>query len=54
MLTATVAAGYRVIYDESIGLQFVEKVVEYGWNVCLFDFGGSGISEGDYISLGHY
>lgn len=31
-----------------------EVVEERGWNLCLFDFGGSGISDGEYISLGYY
>lgn len=28
--------------------------MDQGWNLCLFDFAGSGISEGEYISLGYY
>ena len=25
-----------------------------GWNVCLFDFSGSGLSDGSHISLGYH
>jgi pimeloyl-ACP methyl ester carboxylesterase len=35
-------------------MQYVSKLIERGWNVCLFDFSGSGQSEGQHISLGHY
>lgn len=26
------------------GIQFVQPVMDQGWNLCLFDFAGSGIS----------
>jgi alpha/beta superfamily hydrolase len=36
------------------GVQYLDQLVEKGWNVCLFDFSGSGKSQGNYISLGYY
>jgi pimeloyl-ACP methyl ester carboxylesterase len=36
------------------GLQLVQPTIEEGWNLCLFDFVGSGISEGEFISLGFF
>jgi len=35
-------------------VQYVEHLIKKGWNVCLFDFAGSGLSQGNHISLGHY
>jgi len=29
-------------------------LLEAGFNVCCFDFAGSGNSEGEYVSLGHH
>jgi predicted alpha/beta-fold hydrolase len=40
--------------DKYVGVQYLEQFIEKGWNVCLFDFSGSGQSEGAFISLGHY
>lgn len=37
-----------------VGLGFVDVVMENGWDLCLFDFCGSGLSEGEHISLGYY
>ena len=51
---ATADVESKVKYGNSTGLQFVEEAIDLGWNVCLFDFTGSGLSEGDHISLGHY
>jgi len=36
------------------GIQYATLALEKGWNTCLFDFAGSGISEGSHISLGHH
>jgi pimeloyl-ACP methyl ester carboxylesterase len=36
-----------------LGLQYLKYFIEKGWNVVLFDFSGSGLSEGDTISLGY-
>lgn len=49
-------SGSRVesIISLIIGIPFVKEYIARGWNVCLFDFSGSGLSGGDYISLGHY
>ena len=30
----------------------VKYVLPYGWSMALFDYRGSGISEGDYTSMG--
>lgn len=38
----------------TLGLQFVQPVLDQGWNLCLFDFTGSGLSEGEFISMGYY
>ena len=35
-------------------MAYVEQFIERGWNICLFDFTGSGQSEGEFISLGYY
>jgi predicted alpha/beta-fold hydrolase len=35
-------------------VQYLEQLIDKGWNVCLFDFSGSGQSQGNFISLGHY
>jgi alpha/beta superfamily hydrolase len=34
------------------GLQYLGGLLMAGYNVCLFDFSGSGLSQGEYISLG--
>jgi hypothetical protein len=34
------------------GLHYLQPLLEGGLNVCLLDFSGSGLSEGDYITLG--
>lgn len=36
------------------GYVYVEALINAGIAVCLFDFAGSGLSEGEYISLGFY
>lgn len=36
------------------GIPYLNQLISKGWNVCLFDFSGSGQSEGSHISLGHY
>ena len=36
------------------GLKMLTVVLRHGINLCVFDFAGSGQSEGEYISLGHY
>jgi alpha/beta superfamily hydrolase len=53
-LIATADAGLKVSQIINLGLQFIQSVIDQGWNLCLFDFVGSGISEGEYISLGYY
>jgi len=32
----------------------VNNLLDYGFNVVSFDFSGSGMSEGEYVSLGFY
>lgn len=34
------------------GLHYLHTFLENGFNVCLIDFSGSGISQGEYITLG--
>lgn len=34
--------------------RFAEYVISRGCNFCSFDFAGSGISEGQFVSMGHY
>ena len=34
------------------GLHYLESLFKAGYNVCLMDFSGSGLSEGEYVSLG--
>eukprot|EP00397_Hematodinium_sp_SG-2012_P027711 GEMP01029132.1.p1 GENE.GEMP01029132.1~~GEMP01029132.1.p1 ORF type:complete len:323 (+),score=45.65 GEMP01029132.1:22-990(+) len=36
------------------GSQYVNLVLERGWSLFTFDFGGSGNSEGEFISLGYH
>lgn len=36
------------------GLLYVEELLKLKISVCIFDFSGSGLSEGEYISLGYY
>lgn len=36
------------------GLPYVETLLNNSMSVCIFDFAGSGNSEGDYISLGFH
>ena len=36
------------------GLIYVEELLKRNISVCLFDFSGSGLSEGEYISLGWF
>ena len=33
-------------------LLYVERVLATGINMCSFDFSGTGLSEGEYVSLG--
>ena len=35
-------------------MQYLDFFIDKGWNVCFFDFSGSGMSEGSHISLGHH
>ena len=35
------------------GLEFAEKFLPLGINVCAFDFSGSGNSEGEYVTHGY-
>lgn len=35
-------------------MEYLSEFISKGWNVCLFDFSGSGQSEGVSISLGHF
>jgi alpha/beta superfamily hydrolase len=34
------------------GLAYLRLAIENGFNYLLFDFSGSGLSEGKYVSLG--
>lgn len=31
---------------------YVDRVLATGLNMCAFDFAGTGVSEGEYVSLG--
>lgn len=33
-------------------LVYVERVLATGMNMCSFDFAGTGLSDGEYVSLG--
>lgn len=35
-------------------VKFSDFVLENGISFCCFDFSGSGLSEGDYVSLGYF
>jgi len=35
-------------------LQFIKVLIPNGISVISFDFSGSGMSEGEYVSLGYY
>jgi len=43
--------GYFIWY---IGLTYLRLAIENDFNYLIFDFSGSGLSEGNYISLGMY
>jgi alpha-beta hydrolase superfamily lysophospholipase len=34
--------------------KFAEQVLRNGVAFCAFDFAGSGLSDGEYVSLGHF
>ncbi|CAD8166017.1 unnamed protein product [Paramecium octaurelia] len=36
------------------GLQYVDRLLATGVNLCIFDFAGCGLSEGKYITMGTY
>lgn len=38
----------------NIALPFVDQVLARGFNFCSFDFSGTGLSQGQYVSLGFY
>lgn len=44
--TAIVDLESRVLHKIFKGVQYLKSLVEKGWNVLLFDFSGSGHSEG--------
>jgi alpha/beta superfamily hydrolase len=35
-------------------IKYAEKILEKGVNFFCFDFSGSGLSDGEYVSLGFY
>lgn len=35
-------------------IKYAEPILQRGCAFCCFDFSGSGLSEGDYVSLGFY
>ena len=37
-----------------IGVSFIGNVLEKGFNFCSFDFGGAGLSQGNYLSMGFH
>jgi pimeloyl-ACP methyl ester carboxylesterase len=36
------------------GLSYLKEVMTAGYNYCVFDFAGSGLSDGSYVSLGFW
>jgi hypothetical protein len=34
------------------GLELVKYILPFGWSLALFDYRGSGISDGEYTSMG--
>ena len=34
------------------GLDLVKYILPFGWSMAIFDYRGSGVSEGDYTSMG--
>ena len=46
MLIVTVGVEYKVFLLIYLGLGFLQSVLDNGWNMCLFDFSGSGVSDG--------
>lgn len=51
---ATQVVGLKVTVISHIGLSYLKLAIEHEFNYVLFDFSGSGLSEGRYISLGRY
>ena len=43
--------GSKVLDKYKLGLPYIKYLLE-GYSVFLFDFSGSGISTGDYVTLG--
>lgn len=54
IVTAIAVLEFKVHDSLEIGIQYLDAFLEKGWNVCLFDFSGSGLSEGSHIGLGHH
>lgn len=38
----------------NVALSYAEKILSLGFNMCSFDFAGTGNSQGEYVSLGHH
>lgn len=44
--------GLNVCFFLKVGLAYVDRILATGMNMCSFDFAGTGLSEGNYVSLG--
>ncbi len=46
--------GSKVLDKYKLGLPYIKYLLSEGYSVFLFDFSGSGISTGDYVTLGFH
>lgn len=55
ILIVTQVQNYKVsIYPLILGITYLSHFINQGWNVILFDYTGSGLSDGDIVSLGYF
>lgn len=41
-------------YTFNVALSFIDQVMGKGFHFCAFDFSGTGLSQGKYVSLGFF
>jgi hypothetical protein len=50
--TQIVVRGLKVPLEIDLGLDLVKYVLPFGWSMAIFDYRGSGVSDGEYTSMG--
>jgi hypothetical protein len=43
---------FKVMLYLRVGLDLVKYILPFGWSMAIFDYRGSGVSEGEYTSMG--